>query len=615
MPGITGIISQVDEHDLLKRMVGKINHFNYSTEYFHNSGFHLGIAHLGYNSSRILVSECKNHVLAFIGEIFSYKEAEGSAIQDAAVLLLDLLIQYPDLSFLSTVNGHFSACYCNLKLKKAVLISDRFGTRPVYYTVNRGRLVFASEVKAVLEDQINKNIDKEAVSHLFHYHHVFGYKTLFTGISQLPEATCLIFENGNIRQCRYWDFPENTEIYVRKRFNKNEINNYVEILENHLDNAMRRTLSTNQDSMLISLSGGLDSRYVAAYAQASGVDPLMAFTMGPDNSEDQLYARRVSDILGIMLKGFEVSPYTLWQDAKKFAYCTDGMSIIHGPVQGFSILESYYRRYKVTVSSQMCDAIFGSTLWRRRIKTLLKKTSFDKESLSILYNIYNLNTDEKLRTIFTKDYYNEIKDSHKEIIHQYLNKGIKRPFHMYFLLMFNEHGRRGTLCGNLMNNLFLETRMPSYDNDLMEFALNLPIALREYQYLYRLVFSRKFPRLADIRREYYNLPIHAPNWQFRLKTLEKKVVTRLQQTPARYVVNRVKRYNRPKYVSHNAWFKNELKQLLGEILFDSRTTSRDIFNRAGLEKLFSDHQKPTTDNSGLLWQVVNLEYFYRSFID
>ena len=249
MPGIVGIIGHQTENDLLKRMVDKINHFNYSTEYYVNSGNHLGIAHLGYNSSRILISECKNHVLAFIGEIFSYDKSEALKIPDAAALLLDLLIHHPDLSFLSSLNGHFSAFYCDVKSKRHILISDRFGTRPVYYAFNKGRFLFASEVKSILEDQITKTIDKEAVSHLFHFHHVFGYKTLFTNISQLPEATCLIFENGQMRQYRYWNFPENTEIYTKRRFSKKEIDNYSEVLEDHMQNAMQRNFSENRDSI------------------------------------------------------------------------------------------------------------------------------------------------------------------------------------------------------------------------------------------------------------------------------------------------------------------------------------------------------------------------------
>ena len=615
MPGIVGIISHQTEQDLLKRMVGKINHFNYSTENYFNSGIHLGIAHLGYNSSRILVSECKNHVLAFIGEIFSYDKSEVLKIPDAAALLLDLLIHHPDLSFLSSLNGHFSAFYCDITSKRHVLISDRFGTRPVYYAFNKGRFLFASEVKSILEDQIKKTIDTEAVSHLFHFHHVFGYNTLFTAISQLPEASCLIFENGKMRQHRYWNFPENTGIYTKKHFSRKEIDTYSEALEYHLQRAMQRNFSENRDSILLSLSGGLDSRYVAAYASQFGIEPLTAFTMGPDDSEDQIYARQVSALLGIQQKGFEVSPYTLWDNARRFAYYADGMSIIHGPVQGFSILEEYYRKQKITVSSQMCDAVFGSTLWRKRIRILLKKSTLDRESISILTGIFNLSSDERLQTIFTTDFYNEIKDSYKEVIQRYINLGTKRPFHVYFLLMLNEHGRRGTLCGNLMNNLFLETRMPSYDNHLIDFAFNLPIALREYQYLYRLVFTRKFPQLAAIKREYYNLPISAENWQFRLKTLENKVVTRMKQSPLHSLVDPIKRYNRPKYVNHNAWFKNELKQSLRDILFDRKTIDRGIYNPAGLEKLFTEHQQVTLDHAGLLWQIVNLEYFYRSFID
>jgi asparagine synthase (glutamine-hydrolysing) len=382
-----------------------------------------------------------------------------------------------------------------------------------------------------------------------------------------------------------------------------------------MNNAMYRTFQNNRDSLLFSLSGGLDSRYVVAFARQFGVNPVLAYTIGPDNSEDQIYARQVADILDIKQRSYVAAPDTLWKDACRFSYFSDGMSTIQGPILSLSMLEEDYPKYQATITSQMCDAVFGSTLWRKKIKILLEKTSIDKESTSILFSIYNLSSDEQLKNIFTKEYYSDIKDTYKDVIQGYLNQGIKRPFHVYYHLMFNEHGRRGTLCGNLVHNLFVETRMPSYDNDLLEFAFNLPIALRQFQYLYRLVFTRKFPLLARVKREYYNLPISADNWRFNFKTWENKIITKLKETPLQAVFKNIKRYNRPKYVSYDYWFKNELKDQVKDILFDKRIINRGIYNPSGLEKLFSDHMNSSVDNSGLIWQIINLEYFYRRFID
>lgn len=590
-----------------------MDHFDYHKNHIQLNHFCLGTAETGFTDGSIATNDDKTEAFGFTGEIFSY-DGEDLINQNHASFLLSLIRSDKKMSFLSKLNGHFSACYYNSHENELILISDRFGTHPLFYGLFNGNLYFASEVKSVLEAPVKREVDWEGVSHLFHYTHLFGYKTLFKGITQLPEASYLIFKNNGLSIHRYWNYPEHEDIYSRENYSFRQIRSYSDELEFKLGNAMRRVMLSKSDKILFSLSGGLDSRYVVAWAAKSGIKPLAAYTMGSANSDDVIYSKQVSELLHIEQSIFEINPENIWRDAERFSYVADNMSIINGPTQGFSILESFYGKYHYTISSQMCDAFFGSTLWRNRIKTLIRKEQFDDEAKHILYNIYHIIPEEYLITAFTKDTYNLIKNRHTVIIDKYLHSS-KRPYHAYFLLLINEHGRRGTLCGNLMNNLFMETRMPSYDNDLVDFAFRLPLKLKYHQFLYRKVFSDLFPRLANIRREYYNLPIDATNFEFAIRTFEKKVLNKLKTTPLRGIVSLFPGLNRPTYIHYNKWFKEDLNRQVKDILTDNRTLNRGFYDKDGIIRLYHTHITSKQDLSPVLWQLVNFEYFCRNFLD
>jgi len=189
------------------------------------------------------------------------------------------------------------------------------------------------------------------------------------------------------------------------------------------------------------------------------------------------------------------------------------------------------------------------------------------------------------------------------------------PLHTYFLLLMNEHGRRGTLSGNIMNNLFLETRMPSYDYDLMDLAFRLPIELRKNQFIYRRAFSQTFPQLAKIPRQGYNLPINVSNTQYQLRAIENRIIGRLKFTPLNSIIQKFQRWNRPNYINYKKWFCHDLKKDIEDLIFDPITASHAMFNMVALRKLVDEHFYTKQDNSGLIWQVINLEYFLRDNFD
>jgi asparagine synthase (glutamine-hydrolysing) len=161
----------------------------------------------------------------------------------------------------------------------------------------------------------------------------------------------------------------------------------------------------------------------------------------------------------------------------------------------------------------------------------------------------------------------------------------------------------------------METRMPSYDNDLMDFAFQLPLKLKYHQFLYRKVFSDLFPQLANIKREYYNLPISATNFRFAVRTFEKKILNKLKTTPLRSMINLFPGLNRPTYIHYNKWFKEDLKTQLMNVLTDKRTLSRGFYDTDGINRLYHAHITTKQDLSPVLWQLVNFEYFCRNFLD
>jgi asparagine synthase (glutamine-hydrolysing) len=473
--------------------------------------------------------------------------------------------------------------------------------------------MFAPEVKPLLLADFQKELDFESISDLFHFGHLFGYKTLFKGINQLPEASCLVFCDGKVTIQKYWDYPYDEDVYVKQKFSTKEVDLYTGEMQESMLTALKRQVIRNKEDLLLSLSGGLDSRYVAALCDKLSVRPLVAFTMGEPNSEDVIYAKMVAQILDMQHRCFQIKPDDIWRDAHLFARVSDGMSVINGPIQGFAPLRYYAGHRKITLSSQMCDAVMGSTLYRKRIKTIAKKKTMDSESVKIILNIFNIFSENKIKSIFTESIYDEIKDRYLSVPEQYIRPEM-HPLHAYFLLLMNEHGRRGTLGGNVMNNLYYETRMPSYDYDLMDFAFRLPIALRQNQFIYRRAFSQTFPQLAKIPRQNFNLAVNASDFRYSLKSIENRVVGKLKTIPiTNPLIRRFTRWNRPSYINYKKWFGYDLREQIESLIFDPLTVSHGMFNMSALRNLVDEHYYTEQDNSGLIWQVINLEYFLRDY--
>jgi len=612
MPGITGIIGNKADVSSLQVMCNKLNHFQYITEEHHTKGVSLARIHCGYvnRQPQPVFSADKRYVCMMIGEIFGIEGLPDERIDNETQLFLDLFIK-EGLSLLSKINGQYTACVYDACEQTTFLISDRYGSRPLYYAISDNSLFFAPETKALLVAGICKKIDHAAFSDMFHFGRLSGYKSLFEDVKQLPDASVLIYREGSIKTVSYWDYPFDEAFYSEDRQSDSIYREQKEQLKTIIKNAMKRQLRKNQDKLLIPLSGGLDSRFVAALSKELVGNKIDTFTMGGSKSEEQKYGAAVARHLGLPHLAFDTQPDNIWNSAQFFSYISDGMSLISGPIAIHTPCLHFHNSAEIILSPNMCDTLFGSTLTRKFVRELRQNPTRERANV-VLTNIYNLTGEEYLQLVFDKDFYRKhIKDHWKQIPQEYIDR-YRHPLHCYFMQLHREHGRRRISCGNLVYNLYYDTRMPSYDNDVIDMAFNIPLSFKKNQNIYRFAFTEMFPELAKLKREGTHLSIDAPDYMINTLHLRDKFLIKAKQIP---VIEKISnRLISPTYINYDQWFKIDLRNRLHAFLLDKKTLSRGIFNKDGVETILRLHDKPTEDHSRLLWQMVNLEYFFRNFI-
>jgi asparagine synthase (glutamine-hydrolysing) len=179
------------------------------------------------------------------------------------------------------------------------LVRDRIGVKPVYYSLHHGRVTFASEIKALLQDPDQKRaVNEEAFYHYLSFLTAPAPDTLFEGIRKLPAGTWLrINESGVVREHRYWDVLENTTPLVGIS---------PEDAAEQVLAALRTAVALRKVSDVpvgVFLSGGIDSSTNVALFSEGESSRVKSFTIGYDaeyqtSRNETHFARRMAELAG-----------------------------------------------------------------------------------------------------------------------------------------------------------------------------------------------------------------------------------------------------------------------------------------------------------------------------
>ena len=200
---------------------------------------------------------------------------------------------------LQKFRGMFAIALWDARARQLWLVRDRIGIKPLYYSIHHGRITFASEIKALLQDSDQpRSVHEEAFFHYLSFLTTPAPQTLFDGIRKLPGGTWLrIKDDGTITEHRYWDVWDHTTPLIG--WSEDDI---AARLLNELRTAVKLR-KVSDVPVGVFLSGGIDSSTNAALFSEGETRPVKTFSIGYQGEyqsyQNELhYARRMAQEVG-----------------------------------------------------------------------------------------------------------------------------------------------------------------------------------------------------------------------------------------------------------------------------------------------------------------------------
>ncbi len=365
MPGVVGFTRDPDREiwsaESLTRMRESIKHkeFYVDDELFCNDRVCCSRTHINIIQTKPQ-PYCQDGIYVWLdGEFYNqdvFCSGFGADPCTDAELLFRLYNENKDWTFLRSIDGFFSAVIFDANQNRLHLISDRYGLRYLYWTVQDGHLAWASELKAFINlPGYQPKIDPEAVGEFFHEGWLLADRTWFEGISLVSPATVLIWDldQRTLTHQRYWDWSEIKEL--TGRIDEDEV---AEELGGLFKAAVTRR-SRVGERVGLTLSGGLDSRAILAAMPDRGY-PIHAITFGVKGCDDITIAARAARVRGVVHHVVEITT-DRWL-APRFCgiWWTDGqLSLMH--MHGIEGQDPARKFFDIQLNGFLGDALLGGS--------------------------------------------------------------------------------------------------------------------------------------------------------------------------------------------------------------------------------------------------------------
>ncbi len=373
MCGICGFTGPRDDM-VIRRMAGSIFHRGPDEDGFYSDGkINLGIRRLSIidltTGHQPIHNEDRSIWTVFNGEIYNFRDLRKELEERGhrfytdhsdTEVIVHLYEEYGK-DFVHKINGMFAIALWNEEHGKLVLIRDRMGVKPIFYTMMGDHIVFGSEIKAILVNPIyQREINYEALYHYFTFKNVPAPLTAFRGVFALSPGEMLTFSKGKISKERWWkirfdESEEYEESYVKEK---------ILLL---LEDATKLRM-TSDVPFGAYLSGGVDSSSVVALMTRFTNKPVKTFSLGYEdelkNKEaDLYYARKVSKAFKTEHHEYIMSYKELTDEIENVILAFD--QPFSGTISTYFLTKLIARHVKVALSGDAADELFGSYLSHR----------------------------------------------------------------------------------------------------------------------------------------------------------------------------------------------------------------------------------------------------------
>ncbi len=604
---------------LIKKMCDTIVHRGPDDEgYYINKNIGLGMRRLSIidiNTGHQPISNENEKIwIVLNGEIYNYRilrsELEGKGhrfkTNSDTEVIIHLYEEY-GIDCLKYLRGMFAFAIWDTENERLFLARDRVGKKPLVYAIINNSIIFASELKAIIQDDaVKKEIDLDALDQYLSFQFVPSPYTIFKGINKLPPASYLICENGKTQIKRYWELNFSNKIILSE-------NEYSEKILKELEEAVRLRMISDVPLGAL-LSGGIDSSAVVGMMARLSDRPIKTFSIGFEEEEysELKYARIVAERFKTEHHEFIVKPDIIdilpelaWHYDEPFAdksavpsYYISKMAGKHVKVvlngdggdesfagysryqQGSNIISLLPASIKDSLEKLAINNYFKISDSNKVISKMLKKTALNlfPISRSIIfpeffsgrnkYDLYNKDTREKINSSI-KNKIDGLLDYGKAI-----NDNIDAMVNIDF-----KHYLSGDLLvkmdiASMANSL--ETRSPFLDHKLLKFSMTIPSSFKIKNNAGKYILKKA---LSDILPE--------------------------------EILNRNKMgFSMPLIY----WFRNELKQFAYQIILDNSEGIKLFFNLNYVKQLLDEHVSGRKNHALRIWSLIVFEMWYRRFI-
>jgi len=513
------------------------------------------------------------------------------------------------------LRGMFAFAMWDAPRRRLLLARDRLGVKPLYWARAGNRLLFGSEIKAILASRlVRAEANESSLPELLGTRYLSGAETLFKGIYRLLPGHTLVFDERGVTIKQYWDVPTgrpNPEVAALSQ--EQAVSRFRELLEE----AVRIRLMADVPLGMF-LSGGLDSSAIAALMAGMIDRPLQTFSVAfKDRAYSELdYARQVSNAIKadaheIVIDDndfFGALPRLIWHEDEPVAHPSS--------VPLYFVSELAARHVKVVLTGEGSDELLaGYGKYPRALVNWRAGAAYAAVPDAVRDWVANRVVPRlpgKFARYARRSFVAMPHTPEAMFFDNFASIGLARqaallapavaaqanaeraygPSRDYF---DRPNGRSTTLDRLLYTDLktylvellmkqdqmsmaaSIESRVPFLDHHLVEFAAGLPPRLK----------LRGFRTKWILREAVRTL-------------LPQEILTR-------------KKMGFP--VPFAMWMKDRWQGVARDVLLDRRTRERGLINPVAVEQLISAHAANTQEGGDAIWSLLNLELWYRTFVD
>lgn len=301
-------------------------------------------------------------VLVFNGEVYNHAElrreleALGHCFDthcDTEVVLHAFLEW--DVEAFGRLRGMFGAAFWNEARERLVLVRDRVGIKPLYYSFREGELYFGSEMKSILlHPEIPRHINPSALDRYLSLNYIPGTQTMVDGIEKLAPGCWMEWQKGSVKIERYWTLEFQPEEHW-------DLPSATQELDRLMRESVREHLISDAPLGVWS-SGGLDSSTILHYAVEQSPSRLKTFSVSfrGRSFDETPYFREIAKHYGTEHHEFDLNPEVDLQSAiEEFATYSDEPSADAGALPVWFLSKMCRQDVTVALSGDGADELFG----------------------------------------------------------------------------------------------------------------------------------------------------------------------------------------------------------------------------------------------------------------